>query len=121
MSTNVRAAVTALLLLPMHQAHATELAAMVGRWTWEKFTIEVSQNADSKLSATITAGPKNVGMEILASALMSKGGDWFGQVVDPETRAVYSTRLRQRTPDLWQLDGCTTSKVCLSGEFVRVK
>lgn len=120
-SANLRAAIAALALLPMHQAQAAELADMVGRWTWEKFTIEVSERADAKLSAKIIAGPANVGMEIFASALTSKGGDWFGQVVDPETKALYNTRLRQKTRDLWLLDGCTASRVCLSGEFVRVK
>ncbi len=121
MGAKSRAVITVLALLPIHRALAAEVADMVGRWTWDKYTIEVVESADAKLSARIVGGPKNVGMEIFASSLTSKGGDWFGQIVDPDSKAVYNTRLRQKTQDLWQLDGCTASRVCLSGEFVRVK
>ena len=67
------------------------------------------------------AGPKNVGMEVFASKLVAKGGEWFGQVAHPDTKETYNTRFQQKGRDRWQLDGCTAAKVCLTGEFIRVK
>lgn len=121
MGAVLRCVVVILALWPAPLALAAELRDMIGRWTWDKFTIEVSECAGMKMCAKVVSGPKNAGMEIFASALTSKGGDWFGQIVDPDTKAIYNTRLRQKNSDAWQLDGCTSSRVCLSGEFVRVK
>lgn len=67
------------------------------------------------------AGPKNVGMEVFASKLVAKGGEWFGQVAHPDTKETYNTRFQQKGRDRWQLDGCTAAKVCLTGEFILVK
>ncbi len=94
---------------------------MVGKWTWQRFTIEVNECAGKRLCSKVIAGPKNVGMEIFASDLTRKDGEWYGQFIDPETRATYKTRLRYTDAKSWRLDGCTTSRVCLSGEFVRAK
>ena len=42
----------------------------------------------------MVAGPKNLGMEVFASEMTLKNGDWYGQIVNPETGATYYTRLR---------------------------
>jgi hypothetical protein len=59
-------------------------------------------------------------MEIFASKLVSKDGDWVGQIVHPQTKDVYSTRFQRKDQNRWRLDGCTAARVCLSGEFIRV-
>ena len=69
----------------------------------------------------ISVVKKNVGTDVFASGLVAKGGEWFGQITHPETKETYSTRFQQKDKDRWRLDGCTAAKVCLSGEFVRVK
>ena len=71
--------------------------------------------------AKVVAGPKNVGMDLFASKLVAKGGEWVGQITHPDTKEVYNTRFQQRDKDRWRLDGCTPAKLCLTGEFVRVK
>jgi len=96
-------------------------AEMIGKWRWQDFTVAVSECQPSRLCAKIIAGPKNIGMEIFASALTAKGADLFGKIVDPKTNETYNTRFQKTGPDSWQLDGCTEMRVCLSGEFVRVK
>lgn len=100
-------------------AFAAGITDMLGRWTWQKFTIEVTECAN-KICAKVVAGPKNVGMEIFASELTNKEGGWFGDVVNPETGATYRMRMQFTGSGTWRLDGCTASGVCLSGEFVRV-
>jgi uncharacterized protein (DUF2147 family) len=102
-------------------AAAADLKDMVGRWRWQNFTIEVSACKGDSICAKVTAGPKNVGLDLFASKLTSKNGDWFAQVTHPETREIYNTRFQQKDKDRWQLDGCTAARVCLTGEFVRVK
>lgn len=102
-------------------ASAASLQDMIGTWRWQDFTIEVRACQTDSVCAKIAAGPKNVGMEVFASKLIDKGGDWFGQITHPSTKEVYNTRFQQKDKDRWHLDGCTTSRVCLSGEFVRVR
>jgi uncharacterized protein (DUF2147 family) len=102
-------------------ASAAEIKDMLGKWAWQKFTIEVTECASKRLCAKVIAGPKNVGMEIFASDLTSKDGVWFGQIVSPETGATYNTRMRFTDAKTWRLDGCTASRICLSGEFVRTE
>jgi len=100
-------------------AFAGDINDMLGRWTWQRFTIEVKECANRKICAKVVGGPKNVGLEIFASELTSKEGAWFGDVVDPETGTTYRTRMQLTGLGTWHLDGCTTSRVCLSGDFVR--
>lgn len=116
----VRAGAAALLAASTLAASAADLKEMVGRWRWKDFTIEVRECSQS-LCASIIAGPKNVGMEVFASKLVAKDGQWFGQIAHPETKESYNARLQQKDKDRWRLDGCTAEKVCLSAEFVRVK
>jgi uncharacterized protein (DUF2147 family) len=100
-------------------AFAAEIEDMLGKWAWQKFTIEVTECTSKRLCAKVIAGPKNVGMEIFASELTNKDGAWFGQIVNPETGATYHTRMQFTDAKTWRLDGCTAAKICLSGEFVR--
>jgi len=102
-------------------AVAADLKDMVGRWRWQQFTIEVTKCQSDSICAKIAEGPKNVGMELFANRLLAKDGKLFGQIVHPETKEIYNTRFQQVDPDRWRLDGCTMTRVCLSGEFVRVK
>jgi len=102
-------------------ASAASLQDMLGKWRWQDFTIEVRACESDSACAKVIAGPKNVGMDLFASKLMTKDGDWYGQITHPETKETYNTRFQQRDKDRWHLDGCTAARVCLSGEFVRVK
>jgi uncharacterized protein (DUF2147 family) len=107
--------------LPVGAAVADELRELVGKWRWQDFTIEVVECKAGDVCAKVVAGPKNVGLDLFASKLTAKGNDWFGQIAHPETKEVYNTRFQRKDKDHWRLDGCTTSRVCLTGEFVRVK
>ena len=106
------------LMLVAGKGYGFELGEITGSWSWKGFVIEISPCQD-RMCATVTAGPKNVGMELFASDLEQKGAGWVGQVADPETGAVYFTRLTMPDAGRLKLDGCTKAKVCLSGEFVR--
>ncbi len=110
-----------LLTLPGVPASAAELKDLIGKWRWQQSTIEVSECQRDGICAKVVAGPKNVGMELLASKLIAKDGNLVGQIVHPETKDIYNTRFQQKDKDAWRLDGCTASRVCLSGEFARVK
>jgi uncharacterized protein (DUF2147 family) len=100
-------------------AFGADIKDMLGRWTWQRFTIEVTECAGRKICAKVVAGPKNIGLEIFASELTNREGAWFGDVVNPETGASYRTRIQFTGSRTWRLDGCTASRVCLSGEFER--
>jgi uncharacterized protein (DUF2147 family) len=114
-----RLAAIIIALMASGSALAAEIKDMLGNWRWQKYTIEVKECADGKICAKVVAGPKNVGLEIFASQLTSKDGAWFGDLVDPESGSTYRTRMQLTKSGTWRLDGCTTAKVCLSGEFVR--
>ena len=100
---------------------AADLKDMIGRWRWQDSTIEVSACQNDSICAKVVAGPQNVGMALFASKLVAKDGNLFGQVIHPETKETNNTRFQQKGSDKWLLDGCTAARVCLSGEFVRVK
>ena len=110
-----------LLAVSSSAALAADLKDMLGKWRFRDFTIEVRECDGASLCAKVVAGPKNVGKELFASKLAAKGGELFGQIAHPETQEMYNTRFQQKDKDHWQLDGCTAAKVCLTGEFVRVK
>ena len=109
------------LALSCAAAAGAELKDMIGKWRWQEYTIEVTECQAGSICAKVVAGPKNVGMKIFASTLLVKGGNLFGQIVDPATKDIYNTRFQRISPNKWRLDGCTIARVCLSGEFVRVK
>jgi uncharacterized protein (DUF2147 family) len=115
------ATAAAALTLAAASAAAADLKDMVGRWRWQSFTIEVSNCKGDSVCAQVTAGPKNVGLDLFASKLAGKNGDWFGQITHPETKEIYNTRFQQKSKDRWQLDGCTAARVCLTGEFLRAQ
>ncbi len=102
-------------------AVAADVKEMVGKWRWRDFTVEVHECQGGRICGKVIAGPKNAGMELFGSKLVAKDGALFGQITHPETKEVYNTRFQQKDKDRWQLDGCTATKVCVTGEFVRVK
>ena len=102
-------------------ARAADLKDMIGKWRWQQFTIEVTACQGDSICAKVIQGPKNVGMEIFGTKLTAKDGKLFGQIAHPETKDIFNTRFQQDDADKWSIDGCTAARVCLSGEFVRVK
>lgn len=118
LATRCPALIALLIATP---ASAADLKDMIGTWTWQRFTIEVKDCADKGVCSKVIAGPKNVGLEIFASELVAKDGGFVGQIVDPQTGATYFTRMHLTKEGSWRLDGCTASKVCLSGEFVKAR
>jgi hypothetical protein len=110
-----------LLVLSCVAASAAVPRDMIGIWRWQQSTIEVTECQLDSICAKVIAGPKNVGKKFFASKLVAREGDLFAQVADPKTEEIYNTRFQRIGPDTWHLDGCTAARVCLSGEFVRVK
>ena len=117
----IKTATIALALLASGGVSVPTLQDMMGKWRWQDFTIEVSPCKVDGACAKIVAGPKNVGMDVFASKLTPKAGEWFGQITHPDTKETYNTRFQLKDKDRWRVDGCTVANVCLSGEFVRVK
>ena len=121
MNRKTRFVTLAILALSCTAASAADLKDMIGKWRWQQFTIEVSACQTDNICAKVVGGPKNVGMELFASKLVEKDGNLFAQIVHPDTKETYNTRFQQNGPDAWRLDGCTAARVCLGGEFARVK
>lgn len=109
------------LILSCVAASAAVPKDMIGTWRWQQSTIEVTECQRDSVCAKVIAGPKNVGKKFFASKLVAGEGGLFAQVADPKTEDIYNTRFQRIGPDTWHLDGCTTARVCLSGDFVRVK
>jgi hypothetical protein len=78
--------VTILLIASSPAASAADLKDMVGKWRWQSFTIEVKECQGDSVCAKVIAGSKNVGMDVFASKLVAKNGEWFGQITHPETK-----------------------------------
>jgi hypothetical protein len=91
--------------LPPLAASAADLKGLIGRWRWQAFTIEVSECRGDSVCAKVVAGPKNVGMEVFASKLSPKGGDWFGQIT-LRSKQVYDMISAEVAGQLAS-DGCT--------------
>ena len=119
------AAATAFMTIGATAAVAAEAKDMVGTWKWTDYTVEVKEcttnPAASGLCATVTAGPKNVGMEMIRSKLDPKDGFFLGKVAHPATGEIYNTKLSLKDANTWSMDGCTDANVCAKGDFVRVK
>ena len=116
------AALCAILLVSKSSAAlAADMKDMVGSWRWQSFIIHVRECQGDSVCAKVVAGPMNVGLEIFATKPTAKGGELFAQITHPESKETYNTRFQQKDKDRWQLDGCTSARVCLSGEFIRVK
>jgi uncharacterized protein (DUF2147 family) len=121
MMARIRTCAVICVGLACNSAFAADLKDLVGRWRWQQFTIEVTACQGDSICAKVVEGPKNVGTEVFATQLAVKDGNLVGQIVDPNTKEIYNTRFQQQAADKWRLDGCTAARVCLSGEFLRVK
>ena len=108
------------LALSAAVASAGQFEAMVGKWAWQGFTIEVTRGGDHGVSAEVVDGPKNVGMQMIRSDLSRQDGAFVGQVKHPANGKVYNTRISQKGSDAWKLNGCTDGGACASGVFKRV-
>lgn len=94
---------------------------MVGKWSWEGFTIECKEGGANGMSCVVAAGPKNVGMEMIKSKLEPKDGAFVGQIAHPMTGDTYNAKMVQDGADAFKMDGCTAAGACASGVFTRVK
>ena len=114
-------AAMSLALMGVFSSASAGLDNMVGTWNWEGYTIEASKCDATGICAKVTAGPSNVGMEMMKSKLEAKGDAFVGQVAHPKTGDTYNAKMTMKDADTWHMDGCTTANVCASGDFKRVK
>ncbi len=121
MSKLFSATVGFLFLAVGSSASAITMDDMVGVWTWEGFTVEVAKCEPNGVCAKVTAGPKNLGMEMIRSKPAKQESAFVGQVAHPINGQVYSTRMNMPDADTWHLDGCTNLGICASGDFKRIK
>jgi uncharacterized protein (DUF2147 family) len=122
MKKNIFAAAMSFALLGVFSlASAATMDDMVGTWTWEGYTVEVTKCDATGVCAKVTAGPSNVGMEMMKSMPEMKDGAFVGKVAHPKTGDVYNSKMTMADADTWHMDGCTDSGVCASGDFKRVK
>ena len=105
-------------------AQAASLDAMIGKWKWTDFEVEVTKcetnPSGAGICAVVTSGPKNVGMEMILSKLEARGEEFLGRIAHPMTGDAYNTRLQLKDANTWSMDGCTDANVCAQGDFVRV-
>ena len=118
-------ATIALALVAAAPANAVDVSKLVGTWKWTDFTVKsVTCNTNPSgagLCMTVTAGPKNIGMEMIRSKFEDKAdGKFFAKVAHPATGEIYNTNMTL-TGDVWHMDGCTDAGVCATGDFVRQK
>lgn len=106
-------------------ANAADLKQMVGTWKWTDFTIQVNECATNPsgagLCATVAAGPKNVGIEMIRSKLQAQvDGSFVGKIGHPASGATYNAKMTLQG-NTWHMNGCTDAGVCASGDFIRLK
>jgi len=124
---SLRPALAALLLMAavVPPAAAAEIKDMIGKWQWTDYTVEVKECATNPsgagVCATVVAGPKNVGMEMIRSKLEKRSEVFVGQIAHPATGEIYNTKMTLKNTDTWGMDGCTAANVCATGDFKRVK
>ena len=102
-------------------ATAQDMSAMMGKWKWQEFVVEMGPGGDHGVSAMVIAGPANVGMEMMQSAMMPKDGGMVARIKHPANGEVYNAKISFLGPDSWKMDGCTDAGACASGVFNRVK
>lgn len=102
-------------------AGAQSLDAMVGKWKWQNFVIEVTKGGDHGISAKVISGPTNVGMEMMQSKMAPKDGGMVARVKHPANGQVYNAKMTFDGADAWKMAGCTDAGACASGVFTRVK
>ena len=112
---------TAAVLALGFAAPALADASMVGKWSWEGFTIECKEGGANGMSCIVADGPKNKGMEMIKSKLEKKGTDFVGQIAHPASGETYNAKMNMSNADTWNMDGCTAANVCAKGTFTRVK
>lgn len=98
-------------------AWASSLTDLVGTWTWEGFTIEVTE-CGGTVCATVVDGPNSVGEEMFLSAPQANGDGWDAEVMHPATGETYYAHFTIEG-DVWSMEGCTASGVCAQGDFYR--
>lgn len=104
-------------------AAAVDLNSLAGTYKWTDFTVQAktcnTNPSGAGLCMTVTAGPKNVGMEMIRSKLQDQaGGVFVGKIAHPASGETYNTKM---TFDgkVWHMDGCTDAGVCATGDFVK--
>ncbi len=102
-------------------ASAQDMSAMMGKWKWQEFVVEMGQGGDHGVSAMVIAGPANVGMEMMQSAMMPKDGGMVARIKHPANGEIYNAKITFMSADSWKMDGCTDAGACASGVFERVK
>jgi uncharacterized protein (DUF2147 family) len=102
-------------------ANAVTTADMTGTWKWTEYTVQCKEGGSNGVSCTVIDGPKNKGMEMVQSKLEPKDGGFFGDIKHPASGDTYKTKIMLKDANTWALDGCTTTGVCASGTFSRVK
>jgi len=102
-------------------ASAQDMSAMIGKWQWQNFVIEVTQGGDHGMSAKVISGPSNVGMEMMQSKMAPQGESMVARVKHPANAQVYNAKMTFDGADSWKMDGCTDAGACASGVFTRVK
>ena len=121
------AAAASLLVLFTGSASALAESAnpMIGVWKWTDYTVDVkacsTNPSGADICGTVTAGPKNVGMEMIRSKLEQKDSFYIGQIAHPATGEIYDTKMMMKDADTWSMDGCTPANVCAKGDFIRIK
>jgi uncharacterized protein (DUF2147 family) len=115
----------ALAVLALTPATAAELKDMIGKWQWTDYIVEVKEcttnPSGAGLCATVIAGPKNVGLEMITSKLEKRSEVFVGQIAHPATSEIYNTKMTLKDPHTWGMDGCTAANVCATGDFKRIK
>ena len=118
------AAATVALTVGGTAAFAAEAKDMVGTWKWTDYTVDVKEcttnPAGASHCANVTAGRKNVGMEMIRSKLEPKDSFFTGKVAHPSSGEIYITKLSLKDANTWSMDGCTDANVCAKGGFIRV-
>jgi len=102
-------------------ASAQDMSAMIGKWQWQQFVIEVTKGGDHGMSAKVVSGPANVGMEMMQSKMAPKGESMVARVKHPANAQTYNAKMTFDGADSWKMDGCTDAGACASGVFTRVK
>lgn len=104
-------------------AAAVDLNSLVGTYKWQDFTVQAktcsTNPSGAGLCMTVTAGPKNIGMEMIRSKLQDKaGGVFVGKIAHPASGEIYNTKMTFNGK-IWHMDGCTDAGVCATGDFVK--
>jgi len=106
-------------------AVAADSNPLVGTWTWGGFTMQAKECATNPSGAglcmTVTAGPKNIGMEMIRSKFEPRPDGFAGKIAHPASGEIYNTKISMKSADVLFMDGCTDAGVCATGDFVRQK